>query len=150
MQGWVLHATSDAGVQHWSYLNSNDVILVSQIVRNWKKVWDCYPNSGFSIPSTFTFLICHLSLLMSYCVLAFYMSGNIISSQLEWNYYSYRHITLVCLPWTDFQKHHLCLENAYVYVYKIFLLCYNNIYCSEDVGKFCDLPSWVFKPSSSS
>lgn len=106
IQGWVVHATSDAWIWHWSYLNSNDTILVSQIVRNQKKVWECYPNLGFSIPSTFAFLICHLSLLISYCVLAFYMSGNFISSQLECSYW-YRHTTLVCLSWTNFQKHHL-------------------------------------------
>lgn len=41
---------------------------------------------------TFAFLVCHLSPLISYCVLAFDMSGSFISSQLECTY-SYRHIT---------------------------------------------------------
>lgn len=111
IQGWVLRATSDARIRHWSYLYSDDTALVSPTVRNQEKVWECYPIIGFSIPSTFAFLICHLSLPIGYCVLAFYVSGRFISSQLECTY-SYRHITLVCLPWMNFQKHHLYLENA--------------------------------------
>ena len=47
-QGWVLYATSDARIQHSSCLNSTDMILVSQTVKNQKHTWDCcHPNLGF-------------------------------------------------------------------------------------------------------